>query len=125
MVMDRTCDLPRSNEAPALARQFVADVCASRGLNGSRVHDAQLMVSETVTNALMHGQGTITLRLEHEGADGVRVNVHDQGTGMRAPDVDAAVEHESGRGFMIVDALAARWGIDRTSGGTCVWFALV
>ncbi|GAB3155169.1 hypothetical protein GCM10027161_60310 [Microbispora hainanensis] len=84
---------------------------------------AELLVSELVGNALLHGRGepvlTLTLR------DGVlRCEVEDEAavplcTRDRSPD-----DAEGGRGLLIVEALSRSWGVCPTSRGKAVWFEL-
>jgi anti-sigma regulatory factor (Ser/Thr protein kinase) len=87
----------------------------------SDLERVRLLVSELVTNAVVHGQGTITLRATD--ADGrLLVEVIDQGSGferkIRARDFDEI----GGHGLGIVDSQASRWGVHE--GTTHVWFEL-
>lgn len=89
-----------------------------------RVEAAALLVSELVTNAIVHGDGPIQLsvdRTQHHAV--LRVEVVDHGAGMPAAQVVPA-DALSGRGLAIVDAVADRWGIQPTSTGKRVWFEL-
>jgi two-component sensor histidine kinase len=87
-------------------------------------HTAELLVSELVTNALTHGRGTITVRLEH-GASGLLVTVCDDEPSHPEvpPQVPLAL---GGRGLRMVDVLAVDWGItpDSDGPGKGVWFRL-
>lgn len=88
-----------------------------------RDDDVQLCVSELATNALLHGVPTgrgFRLRLALE-ADGVlRVEVHGSGPGeIRTPDVLPDSEH--GRGLLLVNALADKWGVGERTPGKFVW----
>jgi anti-sigma regulatory factor (Ser/Thr protein kinase) len=82
---------------------------------------AQLAVSELATNAFLHGCGKIVLCAELD-RDRLLVEVIDEGAGfereLRPHDLHAL----GGRGLMIVDAEASRWGIQE--GTTHVWFEL-
>jgi anti-sigma regulatory factor (Ser/Thr protein kinase) len=83
---------------------------------------AELMVSELVTNAIVHAQSPSMLVAKEDGGT-LRVEVEDWGRGvctMRDPDARA----ENGRGLRFVDALAHRWGTASTPGGKTVWFEL-
>ncbi|WP_237550581.1 ATP-binding protein [Streptomyces sp. MspMP-M5] len=82
---------------------------------------AALLTSELVTNALLHTDGgaVVTARV----TDRLRVEVRDGAERRpepRAPSVDGT----SGRGLMLVRALADAWGIRPEGGGKCVWFEL-
>jgi len=91
----------------------------------SQVDDAELLASELVTNAVVHGAGSVTVRV-WPGPDGLRVEVSDHGGGTPCLQDRLDVEAEGGRGLGIVDGLASRWGVaPRTTGsGTMVWFEM-
>ena len=81
-----------------------------------------LLVSELFTNAVLHGAGRVDLRMELVDAR-LTVEVVDEG---RGPPVslgaDPGVEATTGRGLLIVDTLAARWGDGHDQHGhTRVW----
>ena len=87
--------------------------------------DAGVVISELVTNAVIHnpdGPSTIELVLRLR-AHHVRIEVRDDGLPFipRVPhrDLDAA----AGRGLLIVDRFAERWGV-LLDHGTCVWAQL-
>lgn len=113
-------DLPRTRGAPALARRSLASWFAG-GLERDQLRKAELLVSELVTNAVMHGRGKITLRAQVD-ENRVLVEVIDEGGGFeriaRRDDFDSV----GGRGLAIVDSEASRWGIHE--GTTHVWFEL-
>jgi anti-sigma regulatory factor (Ser/Thr protein kinase) len=112
--------------APARARAAIADALVE-SLPAERVQDGQLLVSELVTNSVVHAglssADTIGVAL-HVDAETVRVAVTDLGSGFerdtskRAPDV-----WESGRGLSLVELLADRWGTS-TAASTEVWFEI-
>ena len=116
-------ELPFTSAAPAIAREQLRRFVGN--LPDATVDDAVLMTSELVTNAVLHGQPEITLWLRLE-TDRLTVAVTDLGDAIldcaRPPPRQA-----SGRGLVIVDALATRWGVNRTRGrlGKSVWFELV
>ena len=92
-------------------------------LDEERLQDALLIVSELVTNAVLHGFPPGELSLE-VGAGQIRVAVGDSSEALpilQAHDDDA----HRGRGIALVDALADEWGVDTTSPGhKRVWFEL-
>jgi anti-sigma regulatory factor (Ser/Thr protein kinase) len=88
-------------------------------LGSQRREDAALLVSELVTNALVHGIGTITLRIDVEPA-ALRVEVSDEGNVALAPSPTPGAH--GGWGLRIVDQLADEWGV--LAGSTKVWFRL-
>lgn len=88
------------------------------------VANAELLVSEIVTNAVRHGAGEITLRLRLD-PPGIGVAVSD--TSDRLPVVSPApppADQGSGRGLLIVDAVSSDWGVTRhrPPPGKTVWF---
>lgn len=113
-------DLQRTRAAPALARRTLAR-WFGEDVDRDQLRTAELLVSELVTNAVMHGRGNITLRA-HVDEDRLLVEVIDEGGGfertLRQDDFDSV----GGRGLAIVDAEASRWGIHE--GTTHVWFEL-
>ena len=69
---------------------------------------AELLTSEVVTNAMLHGGGPFSLELEVLN-DHLRVSVMD-GTSERPAVLEAPVDAEHGRGMAIVAAMASAWG---------------
>jgi anti-sigma regulatory factor (Ser/Thr protein kinase) len=113
-------DLPRTRGAPTLARRSLARWFAG-DVEGDELRTAELLVSELVTNAVMHGRGTITLRA-HLDEDRLLVEVIDEGGGFERTIRNREFDSVGGRGLAIVDAEASRWGIHE--GTTHVWFEL-
>jgi len=81
-----------------------------------------LVVSELVTNAVLHGQGAIRLRLQVDAGD-LRGEVVDDGGGFEHELREAGPHATSGRGLLIVDRLTTRWGVHE--GTTHVWFEML
>jgi anti-sigma regulatory factor (Ser/Thr protein kinase) len=109
--------LPRSPGSISDARRLVH--AQTTMLSPQRRADAALMVSELVTNALVHGTGTMTLRIDRK-PDGVRVEVADEG--LVSIDPSPTPGAHGGWGLRIVEELADDWGI--AEGSTKVWFRL-
>lgn len=84
--------------------------------------DAELVVSELVTNATLHGDPPIQVKLL--ASDRLRVEVHDRGR--EAPIVlQRNTEAMTGRGLAMVAALSVAWGVEPApSGGKVVWAEL-
>lgn len=116
-------DLPADMRSSRDARQFVRGHCASWDLDGL-ADDAALVVTELVSNAIVHGGTGCQVHLQRSGA-GVRIEVTDGGTG--SPDIRAADgDDEHGRGLLLVSRLTGAWGVDATpAGGKRVWGVLV
>ena len=85
--------------------------------------DAALVVTELVTNALLHGGPPVRLRLQ-ELPKGVRVEVADRGAELPVAPRRSSVAM-TGRGLGLVSALSRSWGVDHDEqGGKVVWAEL-
>ena len=119
----QTWELVSGLSAAAEARGHVADACAE--LPEDTVYTARLLVTELVSNAVLHGQGQVVLTVAREQS-GVRVEVHDDSA--RLPTVtDGPALAEHGAGLRLVAALASSWGSSPRGGGRPgkrVWFTL-
>jgi serine phosphatase RsbU (regulator of sigma subunit)/anti-sigma regulatory factor (Ser/Thr protein kinase) len=107
--------------AVPIARRFAR--AALTGSPTSSVEDVELIVTELVTNAVLHGRSPATLRVCHlPGA--IRIEVEDSGRGMPIR-VRNSTEAMTGRGLGMVGALATAWGVDPgPTGGKIVWAEL-
>jgi anti-sigma regulatory factor (Ser/Thr protein kinase) len=89
--------------------------------------DVVLLVSEVVTNSVVHsgssGGGKVAMTVA-VGSEAVLVEVCDVGSGTSVPHVRNDPEAENGRGMFLVDLLAARWGIqdNLSQGFRTLWF---
>lgn len=109
------------------AREFVGEALTAWGFE-SRADDVLLCVSELATNALLHGvppgRGFLLL-LRKDFSDVLRVELHDSGGGL--PHVAEQVgrgadqQEESGRGLLLVEALADKWDVAHRDPGKIVW----
>ncbi|WP_172386979.1 ATP-binding protein [Streptomyces sp. MNP-20] len=111
----------RERQSIPAARAFAREVLAAWAVQ-RRVDDIALCVSELTTNALVHGAPPgrgFKLRLLRDGG-GVRIEVHDSGDGTPRL-VGEGVADESGRGLLLVAALADRWGVAERRPGKVVW----
>jgi anti-sigma regulatory factor (Ser/Thr protein kinase) len=114
--------LPPAATTPAAARAFARDAVA-KGRATVHVDDLALVVSELVTNAVLHGTGDVTLELTVD-ENAVRVEVHDESPG-EVGAMERPPQAESGRGLLLVSRLATRWGTRSAGGGKVVWADLV
>ena len=88
------------------------------------VDDALLLVTELVTNAVVHAGTDVELHVD-TGAGRARIEVVDHGAGsLPVLRVDPDEAREGGRGIFLLDALAQEWGTRNFSGGKSVWFVL-
>ncbi|MFD7622162.1 SpoIIE family protein phosphatase [Streptomyces sp. NPDC059802] len=84
--------------------------------------DAELVTGELLVNVLLHTEGGAVLTLEvlPEPVRRVRLSVQDRSSAWprrRSPGETAT----SGRGLLLLDAVAARWGIEPRGEGKAVW----
>ena len=109
---------PRSAAAArAAVRRLVA---------GSAVDEdvALLLVSELVGNAARYaGGGDVLVRARLTRAT-LRVEVQDSNREPPVPPGPPPWDQENGRGLLLVEAMAERWGTDEVPGGKSVWFEL-
>jgi anti-sigma regulatory factor (Ser/Thr protein kinase) len=109
--------------APATAREHVAKACRGR-LSAEATDTARLLVSELVTNCVLHAHSMITLAVDCDDRQ-IAVAVGDDGESMPKVRDNVSDDDPHGRGLQLVDALAGDWGIQlRGDGGKIVWFRL-
>lgn len=85
--------------------------------------DTELLVSELVTNALVHARSDTALTLAV--ADGIlEVGVTDKAPGVPAPPADETNPAEGGRGLRLVELVSDEWGVVELPEGKQVWFRL-
>jgi anti-sigma regulatory factor (Ser/Thr protein kinase) len=111
--------LPRAAEAAGQARAFVAKALSAWQVGAELTDDILLACSELVTNAVEHGDGSITLGMRHDGAN-VQLRVGDQGGGTPLVHPFGPRSARS-RGLAIVEALSTDWGWSRADSGKSVW----
>lgn len=104
-----------------LARRFVGSTLRSWDLE-ELVETATLLVSELVTNAILHARSDVTVTVVAHG-DSVRVEVADSDDGTPALR-HATGTATTGRGLALVDACAGAWGVEPHPPGKAVWFDL-
>ena len=113
--------LPNALTSPSDARKFVRTTLA--GWNCDQLtDDATLLVSELVTNAVLHAESDLELRMRLR-PNGLRVEVVD-GSPRALVRREPSSEATSGRGLAMVNKLAALWGSDAVGPGKSVWFEL-
>src|SRR4051794_36429838 len=105
--------------APQQARRFVAATLEDAGLAEIR-EVAELLVSELVTNAVVHAASAVQIEVERDDA-GVLVRVRDADTGPLVMRAGGGAEcEEGGRGSCLVDGLAESGDTDPGGGRKCV-----
>jgi anti-sigma regulatory factor (Ser/Thr protein kinase) len=113
-------DLPSGVEAPSTARAALDGI--EHGLDGEREYTVKLLISELVSNSVLHcGQGYVQIDIESI-AGSVRVDVIDPGPNFAHAPLAAEPDREGGFGLFLVEQLATRWG--SFDGSAHVWFEL-
>lgn len=114
--------LPLQATSAGRARRHVADALTAAQADDV-VDVATLLVTELVANAVLHGAG-LQLGVRVDCEDGcVRVEVAD-GSPTLPLRQEQSTDATTGRGLLLVDALAASWGVRRDGAGKVVWFEL-
>jgi len=112
-------ELPPDHAASARARRFVGETMRKWG-HEKAIPDVELLVSELVTNAVLHARSASTVTIERSGTT-MRVSVSD--TSATRPRLrDYGPDAVTGRGLLLVDRIAKRWGVDPSPNGKTVWF---
>ncbi|MDT0306910.1 ATP-binding protein [Streptomyces sp. DSM 44917] len=116
----------RYRPSAGAARRTARELARQWGV-GCLAEDLALVVSELVTNAIVHGRApagsrvVVTYRLRDD--DVLHVDVRDFATGLPATGPRPACD-EGGRGLPIVDALTDRWGVLPHVVGKSLWFEM-
>ena len=115
-----TWTLPHDSRAPAQGRWHLRELAS----NAIEAADAELVVTELITNAWKHGYGEITLRVE-VAEEVMHIEVCSASDDdPRATTLGGASEdavEADGRGLLLIEGLAKRWGFDRRGSVVCVW----
>jgi len=116
--------LPAKPESVKAARRLVRSCLRGWGHEG-QTDTAVLLTSEVVTNAVLHGgphgpDAELYVDVDVSPRR-VRVAVSDLGGGVPVAG-DASTDAVSGRGILMVEAMASAWGMRRNGAGKSVWF---
>lgn len=114
--------LPADVTAPRTAREFLASACCGSH-SAQVVEEAQLLVSELVTNAVRYGAPPIELQVRCAGDDRLQVRVRDSERAEIRPE-DPDPDAEGGRGLLLVDIVSDAWGTENDEDGKAIWFTL-
>jgi anti-sigma regulatory factor (Ser/Thr protein kinase) len=103
-----------------VARQYVGQAIQPLHLAQRGVDTITLLVSELVTNAVVHAHSSFTVQVSYRPPR-LRVEIRD---GSEAPPRvrDAAPASPGGRGLKLVDELSDAWGCEPRGEGKAVWF---
>lgn len=103
-----------------VARAFVAQVIDLWDCDDpDRI--VELLTSEVVTNAVRHAQGPIHVEASLDDDWVVKVETADHGLDLPRVEQPAVLD-ESGRGLLLVQSLAAHWGVETFADHKVVWF---
>lgn len=121
-------ELPAEPASVKVARHTVRErLCVWRVPATVRA-DAALILSELVTNAILHTPSAhILCGIELVSDSHLCVEVHDHGPMIRSLPLYALdLENEHGRGLLLVEQISSGWGVDRSTrtGGNAVWATL-
>ncbi len=116
-------------EGPAQARRIIAEELSAR-LSARELDDVKLMVSELVTNGIVHGnqdnglgEDGIPVMLDLCVNGDIRCAVLDHGPGFVARTAQDTTA--GGWGLRLVEQLSDRWGMQVSPRRTEVWFERV
>ncbi|GAB1688790.1 hypothetical protein KRM28CT15_05930 [Krasilnikovia sp. M28-CT-15] len=126
----RRVRLPNDRRTPAAARALVRSVLAEAGLD-ALLNEALLLTTELSTNAVVHANTDLDIEVVAD-PDGLTVIVTDfapgpveqLAVGPRNERTDIGEVAERGRGLLLVDHFATRWGTVHQPSGKGVWFRL-
>lgn len=108
--------------SPAQARRLTRARLTGWSVCEDTCDTAVLVVSELVTNAIVHTASDIVVCELHDGDDLVRIAVRDQGCAPGEPHPSPQrPEEEHGRGLILVEALCHSWGAQEHGPGLLVW----
>ncbi|MFJ5530624.1 ATP-binding protein [Streptomyces sp. NPDC093261] len=120
-------DLPAVPAAPGAARSGVRGLLRRWGTGAATGDNAVLVISELVTNAVLHtASERVVCRVSSDGHR-LRIEVEDQSLSGTVPTrACPGPDDQGGRGLVLVDALSSGWGVrDAPHGsGRVVWAEL-
>ncbi|HEX3591781.1 MAG TPA: ATP-binding protein [Pseudonocardiaceae bacterium] len=109
---------------PSLELLRTLVVAALSGVDGQIVSDVELIATELVTNAHLHGRPPIQFRLYYADPATLRMDVTDSAAALpRVMHPDSEAEH--GRGLLLVQAMSTTWGVLKVGTGKTVWAEFV
>ncbi|WP_078610958.1 MULTISPECIES: ElyC/SanA/YdcF family protein [Streptomyces] len=116
--------LPCREESAVRARQLVTTALSAWGLH-HLVDPGALIISELVSNAVQHsGRDVMRVIVIRPEDDRVRLAVSDKSRSKPTPQ-QPGNNRETGRGLLIIEAVAHEWGVDYRRWGKVVWVDLL
>ncbi|HET7477646.1 MAG TPA: ATP-binding protein [Dermatophilaceae bacterium] len=123
----RTVRVPWQVPSVPQLRRLVVDDLRRRGLDAVLVGEAEIVVSELLTNAVRHARplpdGTVRVHWKVKG-QAMEIEVTDGGSDTAPVAAPRSLWSPSGRGLRIVRSLAHEWGVLEDKGNRTVWVAL-
>ncbi|MBW8800389.1 MAG: ATP-binding protein [Streptomyces sp.] len=111
--------------SPAQARRLVRARLTGWSVCADTCDTAALVISELVTNAIVHTASSRVVCELHDHDDTVRIAVQDEGCSPDEPHPSPQrPEEEHGRGLLLVEALCQAWGAQEHGPGLLVWAEL-
>jgi PAS domain S-box-containing protein len=117
-----TLEVPATPAAVGEARRFAVSTFSGWALPEDLLQDGALIATELVTNAIVHGQPPIHLRLRRTARE-LAIEVDDAASAMPRK-LRAGVDDLHGRGLDIVAQLSNRWAARADGYGKTVWSTL-
>ncbi|MFD4321570.1 ATP-binding protein [Streptomyces sp. NPDC058548] len=116
--------LPREARSAAAARRLVRAALTLWGLD-PLIEDASVVITELVSNAVAHSRlQAIRVIVSRPSAHEVRVGVVDRSRTVPLLEADLDGDQIRGRGLLLIDTLAERWGTELYRWGKQVWAEL-
>ncbi|WP_425276254.1 ATP-binding protein [Streptomyces carpinensis] len=111
--------------SPAQARRLTRARLTAWSVCEDTCDTADLVISELVTNAIVHTASSRVVCELQDGADLVRIAVRDEGRAPGEPHPSPQrPEEEHGRGLFLVGAMCRSWGAQQHGPGLVVWAEL-
>ena len=115
------------DDAPTRARRWVHAQLQGH-IPATTASDAELLVSELVTNSVVHANVGASRALTVDVTtldDRLRIAVADPGSRRKPCILPPDPETPGGLGLLLVDELSETWGVRQDLGPTCVWCELL
>jgi anti-sigma regulatory factor (Ser/Thr protein kinase) len=123
--MDLRTVLPCDASSVGVARRLLRHELTTlrhAAVDADLLDAAGLLVSELVTNAVVHARTDVTLHVQlRRGV--LRIEVTDGSPVVPTPRRTTGLAG-TGRGLQLVDRLSNRWGVQKSRGGKTIWFEL-
>jgi anti-sigma regulatory factor (Ser/Thr protein kinase) len=111
----------------AQVRKTLVEDLESRDVQSAVIDEAEIVVSELVSNAIRHarplGDGNLRVHWKVKGGV-VEVEVTDGGSDTTPRPAPRTIWAPSGRGLRIVRSLAHEWGVAEDRSGSTVWASI-